>query len=152
MVENPAFERSRGHRLNRPELRERIWKNMNSKLSHDTRLRCDMVDLYYALYGVKEPPVIKNPELASLYQPQKVEAEDRDENDMKIELDDQLLDIKEIITEPGIEGDYKSIEVETETIEEHLDMTSFKRESSLGETAFGTNLSTLLIRDHFRLA
>lgn len=119
MIENPAFERNRAHRLNRLELRERIWRNMNSKLSHDTRLRCDMVDLYYALYGTKEPSSVKNPELAALYQPQKVEPDARDENDMKIELDDvSCVHVKELVPEPSIEGDYKSIEIETETIEE----------------------------------
>lgn len=120
MIENPAFERNRAHRLNRLELRERIWKNMNSKLSHDTRLRCDMVDLYYSLFGTKEPSAVKNPELAALYQPQKVESDIRDEHDMKIELDEvSSVDVKDIIPEPSIEGDYKSIEIETETVEEH---------------------------------
>lgn len=122
MVENPAFERSRSHRLNRHELRERIWNYMNSKLSHDTRLRCDMVDLYHALFGIKEPPTIKNPELAALYQPQRETTnDDRDENSMKIELDDHMVvDVKDIVPEPNIEGDYKSIEIETETIEERV--------------------------------
>lgn len=120
MIENPPFERNRAHRLNRQELRERIWKDMNSKLSHDSRLRCDFVDLYYALYGIKEPSAIKNPELAALYQPQKVEHDSKDDDDMKIELDDQLVDVKDIIPGPNIEGDYKSIEIETETIEERV--------------------------------
>jgi transcription initiation factor TFIID subunit 2 len=121
LVENPPFERNRAHRLNRRDLRERIWRHMNSKLSHDTRLRCDVVDLYYAFYGTKEPSAQKNPELAALYQPQKVE-ETRDEpDDMKIELDDQLVDVKDIVPGPSIEGDYKSIEVETETFEETRD-------------------------------
>ena len=122
LVENPPFERNRAHRLNRRELRDRIWRYMNSKLSHDTRLRCDMVDLYYAFYGTKEPSTQKNPELASLYQPQKVELESRDDPDnMKIELDDQMVDVKDIVPGPSIEGDYKSIEIETETFEETRD-------------------------------
>lgn len=121
MIENPAFERNRSHRLNRHELRERIWKSMNSKLSHDTRLRCDMVDLYYALYGTKEPSSVKNPELAALYQPQKETETSREENEMKIELDDQLaVDVKDIVPGPSVDGDYKSIEVITETIEERV--------------------------------
>lgn len=93
---------------------------MNSKLSHDTRLRCDMVDLYYALFGVKEPSSVKNPELAALYQPQKVESEGLDDPDMKnmIELDDQVVDIKDEASEPNIEGDFKSIEIITETVED----------------------------------
>jgi hypothetical protein len=76
-----------------------------------------MVDLYYALYGMKEPATIKNPELAALYQPQKVEAYPSDEHEMKIELDDQLVDVKEIVPEATIEGDFKSIEIETEPME-----------------------------------
>jgi len=114
IVENPPFTNGRGNRLNKHDLRERIWSNMNFKMAHDTRLRCDMVDIYYALYGTREPPVIKNPELAALYQPQKVEPDSRDEHDMKIELDDQLVDVKEPETGPTIEGDFKSIEIITE--------------------------------------
>ncbi|KAG5679292.1 hypothetical protein PVAND_008870 [Polypedilum vanderplanki] len=110
IVENPPFERSKGHRLNREELRERIWTSMNSKLSHDTRLRCDFVDVYYALYGVKEPHIVKNTELAALYQPQKVENDYKEDENLKIEM----VDAKE---EPIIEG----IEVVTESMEEHND-------------------------------
>jgi transcription initiation factor TFIID subunit 2 len=110
IVENPPFERGKPHRLNRHDLRERIWTNMNSKMTHDTRLRCDFVDVYYALYGIKEPAAIKNPELAALYQPQKEVQEDNE--NMKIEM----VDAKDIIiNEPGIEG----IEVVTELMEVH---------------------------------
>lgn len=42
-------------------------------LSHDTKLRCDLVDLYYTLYGTKRPVCLPVPELASLIKPQKVE-------------------------------------------------------------------------------
>lgn len=41
-------------------------------LSHDTRLRCDLVDLYYKLYGNKKPTCLPIPELAGLLKPQKV--------------------------------------------------------------------------------
>jgi transcription initiation factor TFIID subunit 2 len=122
IVENPPFERNRSHRLNRHDLRERIWKNMNFNLSHDTRLRCDLVDMYHALYGTKEPTTdVKDPELASLYQPQRVEPEIRDDSfdDVKIELDDnQVVHVKDSIPGPNIDGDYKSIEIETETIDD----------------------------------
>lgn len=120
LAENPPFERGKLHRLNRSDLREKIWSNMNSKMSHDTRLRCDYVDVYYALYGVKEAPSIKNPELAALYQPQKVERELSDKID--------LVDAKDVITtnEPGIEG----IEVVTESMEEHNDMEALIMEPS----------------------
>lgn len=35
-------------------------------LSHDTVLRCDLVDLYYALYGSRRPACIPIPELAAI--------------------------------------------------------------------------------------
>lgn len=43
-------------------------------LSHDARLRCDMVDLYYALYGSKRPPGMSSAELSAMFKPQKVSA------------------------------------------------------------------------------
>jgi hypothetical protein len=107
IVENPPFERGKPHRLNREDLRERIWSSMNSKMSHDTRLRCDLVDVYYALYGVKEPQIVKNPELAALYKPKKVETDYKDDN-LKIEM----VDAKE---EPIIE----ELGIVTESMEEH---------------------------------
>ena len=39
---------------------------------YDSRLRCDVVDLYYELYGRKKPVSVPLPELAAL-RPQKVE-------------------------------------------------------------------------------
>lgn len=35
-------------------------------LSHDTRLRCDLVDLYYTLYGTRRPTCLPIPELAGV--------------------------------------------------------------------------------------
>lgn len=75
MIENPPFERGHHHRLNKGELVERIWSNMNSAFSNNTALRCDMVDLYYALYGTKQRPSClpqENDTLSKLYRPQKV--------------------------------------------------------------------------------
>lgn len=128
LIENPPFERGQRHRLHREELRERIWLNMNFKLSHDTRLRCDLVDLYYALYGTKEPQIMKSTELASLYQPQRVEEpeEIKEELETKTEVDDQMMELvsqsfqKSRPITPNIEDDYKSIEIVTETVEETL--------------------------------
>jgi hypothetical protein len=81
-------------------------------------LRCDLVDVYYALYGTKEPAAFKNPELASLYQPKKVDVDkdefndiDDDDDNLKIEMVDAKLDEQQ----PGIAG----IEVVTESMEEH---------------------------------
>ena len=42
-------------RNDRPELVERMWSLINNKLWHDSRLRCDTVDLYFALYGRRKP-------------------------------------------------------------------------------------------------
>lgn len=42
-------------------------------LSHDTRMRCSLVDLYYVLYGKRRPVCIPIPELAALLKPQKVD-------------------------------------------------------------------------------
>ena len=39
---------------------------------YDSRLRCDVVDLYYEMYGKKKPVSVPLPELAAL-RPQKVE-------------------------------------------------------------------------------
>lgn len=41
--------------------------------SHDTRMRCNFVDLYYALYGVHRPNHLPIPELAAILKPQRVE-------------------------------------------------------------------------------
>lgn len=40
-------------------------------LSHDAKLRCDLVDLYYTLYGIKTPFCLPIPELAGLTKPKK---------------------------------------------------------------------------------
>lgn len=40
-------------------------------LSHDAKLRCDLVDLYYTLYGTKVPFCLPIPELATIMKPRK---------------------------------------------------------------------------------
>lgn len=37
-------------------------------LSHDSRLRCELVDLYYTLYGTRRPTCLPIPELAGVMQ------------------------------------------------------------------------------------
>ncbi|KAJ4440026.1 Transcription initiation factor TFIID subunit 2, partial [Periplaneta americana] len=66
LVENPPFERSHKHRLDREELVERLWNLINCMLSHDSCLRCDYVDLYYVLYGTRRPLCLPIPELAAI--------------------------------------------------------------------------------------
>lgn len=41
-------------------------------LSHDSQLRNDMVDLYYALYGSKRPQCLPTAELSAMFKPQKI--------------------------------------------------------------------------------
>lgn len=41
-------------------------------LSHDSQLRNDMVDLYYALYGSKRPQCLPTAELLAMFKPQKI--------------------------------------------------------------------------------
>lgn len=41
-------------------------------LSHDAKLRCDLVDLYYTLYGTKVPFCIPIPELVAITKPKKI--------------------------------------------------------------------------------
>lgn len=62
----PPFKRAHRGKLDIPELVERIWTNINCMLSHDTRLRCDLVDLYYTLYGTKRPVCIPLIELSGI--------------------------------------------------------------------------------------
>ncbi|KAF5290182.1 hypothetical protein FQR65_LT11645 [Abscondita terminalis] len=71
LIEHPPFERAHRQRLDIPELVDRIWNNINGMLSHDTRLRCDLVDLYFILYGIRRPTCIPNPETENLYKPQR---------------------------------------------------------------------------------
>lgn len=91
LIDNPPFERARLHKLDKEELVERIWGSMkyvqhirysveikyfplilSAMLSHDSQLRNDMVDLYYALYGSKRPQCLPTAELSAMFKPQKV--------------------------------------------------------------------------------
>ena len=66
LIQCPPFERGRHHRNDRPELVDRLYTLINSGFWYDSRLRCDMVDLYYTLYGRRRPPTVPIPELAAL--------------------------------------------------------------------------------------
>ncbi|KAL5016218.1 hypothetical protein ScPMuIL_005807 [Solemya velum] len=61
LVRNPPFRKTEENSLNTEELVERLWKLMNSILSHDSRLRCGASDLYFLLYGRTRPAVIPIP-------------------------------------------------------------------------------------------
>lgn len=52
-------------------------------LSHDPKLRCDLVDLYYTLYGSKTPLCLPIPELAMLTKPKRVAPAASPERDVR---------------------------------------------------------------------
>nr|XP_018909078.1 PREDICTED: transcription initiation factor TFIID subunit 2 isoform X1 [Bemisia tabaci] len=71
LCDNPPFQRMAGkHRLDIPDLANRLWNQFNGMLSHDSRMRCSLVDLYFALYGRRRPHCLQHPDLAFI-QPQK---------------------------------------------------------------------------------
>lgn len=71
LIKNPPFERGRHHRNDKKELVQEMWGMMNSHFWYDSRMRCDIVDLYQVLYGRRRPPSLPIPELAALGQPTK---------------------------------------------------------------------------------
>jgi len=70
LIKTPPFEKGRHHRNDNYKLVERLWGLINSQFWYDSRLRCDIVDLYYTLYGRRRPASLPVPELAALGRPQ----------------------------------------------------------------------------------
>lgn len=66
LIDNPPFTRESRSRLDKPNLVERLWLSINT-LAYDTKLRCDIVDLYYALYGSTRPRCLQATESQSFY-------------------------------------------------------------------------------------
>lgn len=66
LIDNPPFTRESRSRLDKPNLLERLWLSINT-LAYDTKLRCNIVDLYYALYGSKRPNCLQATENQSFY-------------------------------------------------------------------------------------
>ncbi|RWS28113.1 flocculation protein FLO11-like protein, partial [Leptotrombidium deliense] len=65
LVKNPPFTKSNAQSpLNTEDVVERLWKFMNNCLSHDAKLRCGFVDLYYTLFGRGRPNCLPKPELS----------------------------------------------------------------------------------------
>lgn len=42
-----------------------------SSMFYDSKMRCSLVDLYFVLYGRRQPTCLPTSEVASLYKPQK---------------------------------------------------------------------------------
>lgn len=147
LIENPPFERGQRHKLDSEILVERIWQNMNSALSHDTRLRCDMVDFYYSVYGVKKPVCLPNSEISSLYKPQKVSQPKevpKAEIVPKLEVEDEntliIRSRPETPKIPEIE-DFKSEEI---TIHTEIDET-YKLDDEM-EVVIENNITTTSLK------
>ncbi|KAH8361580.1 hypothetical protein KR084_008772, partial [Drosophila pseudotakahashii] len=66
LINNTPFTRESRSRLDKPNLVDRLWFSINT-LAYDTKLRCDIVDLYYALYGSKRPTCLQAGENQSFY-------------------------------------------------------------------------------------
>ncbi|KAH8257452.1 hypothetical protein KR038_010200, partial [Drosophila bunnanda] len=66
LIDNPPFTRESRSRLDKANLVDRLWLSINT-LGNDTKLRCDIVDLYYALYGNKRPICLQASENTNFY-------------------------------------------------------------------------------------
>jgi len=73
LIETPPFELAAGSPVDTPTLASRLWNNIkyvevvflklsllnfyccSQNLNYDSKLRCDFVDLYYVLYGMRRP-------------------------------------------------------------------------------------------------
>ncbi|XP_022217579.2 transcription initiation factor TFIID subunit 2 [Drosophila obscura] len=68
LIDNPPFSREiKKSALDNPSLVERLWERITTKDYGSTKLRCDTVDLYYALYGSKRPNCLQASENQSFY-------------------------------------------------------------------------------------
>ncbi|XP_071743330.1 transcription initiation factor TFIID subunit 2 [Lepeophtheirus salmonis] len=83
IVDNPFFERAKNHKNDRYQLVERLWSLMNTKFWYDSRLRCDIVDIYFKLYGRKKPVCMPLPELQAILAPQRVQEDKTSKADKK---------------------------------------------------------------------
>lgn len=63
LTKNPPFTKSMESPLCNEALVDQLWKLMNSGTSHDWRLRCGAVDLYFTLFGLSRPSCLPLPEL-----------------------------------------------------------------------------------------
>lgn len=64
MIANPLMnKKDLNNPLNTEDVVERLWKLMNNCLSHNSKLRCAVVDLYYTFYGRGRPSCLPIPEV-----------------------------------------------------------------------------------------
>uniref|UniRef100_A0A023F4P3 Transcription initiation factor TFIID subunit 2 n=1 Tax=Triatoma infestans TaxID=30076 RepID=A0A023F4P3_TRIIF len=77
LCQNPPFQRPSNKQLIEigkarwQELVHRLWKLFNCMLSHDSKMRCSVIDLYFTMFGKKRPaclppPVVAEPSIPKL--------------------------------------------------------------------------------------
>ncbi|CAH0692502.1 unnamed protein product [Chilo suppressalis] len=112
LISNPPFERAQRHRLDTEAVVHRLWNNMNSHLSNDARLRCDLVDLYYTLYGPKRPICVPVLEIQAMMKQMHHKERDRLEREREREKEKERQ--KELELKPVIKQEIEDIKMETD--------------------------------------
>ena len=80
LVDTPPFDKAKHHNNDKQDLIERLWALMNGSFWYDSRLRCDIADLYAKLYGRKRPVSMPLAEFASMNQkPYMLDSNKKDE-------------------------------------------------------------------------
>ncbi|XP_013190078.1 transcription initiation factor TFIID subunit 2 [Amyelois transitella] len=102
LISNPPFERAQRHRLDTEAVVHRLWNNINSLLSNDAKLRCDLVDLYYTLYGPKRPICVPLPEIQAMMKQMQHKERERLEREREREREKEKERWDEIETQPVI--------------------------------------------------
>uniref|UniRef100_A0A8C2UU57 Transcription initiation factor TFIID subunit 2 n=1 Tax=Chinchilla lanigera TaxID=34839 RepID=A0A8C2UU57_CHILA len=62
LTKHPPFTKNMESPLCNEALLDQLWKLMNSGTSHDWRLRCGAMDLYFTLFGLNRPSCLPLPE------------------------------------------------------------------------------------------
>lgn len=88
---------------------------MNSLLSNDARLRCDLVDLYYTLYGLKRPICVPLPEIQAMmkqmHHKERERLEREREREKEKERERERDRLKELETKPVIKQEVEDVSI-----------------------------------------
>ncbi|KAI1287682.1 Transcription initiation factor TFIID subunit 2 [Halotydeus destructor] len=142
LVDNPPFvKKDTNHILNTEDVVERIWKMMNATLTHDTKLRCALVDLYFTLYGRGRPSCLPKPELSlvvNLKERKTISsvADDNSERTSAADLFDQIRDKPEDRKRPASDALQVSSEkrLKTDSTPDRSELFSGDRSRQTSET------------------
>lgn len=110
LVTNPPFtKKDVNHPLNTEDLVERIWNMMNQALTHDSQLRCALLDLYFTLYGRSRPSCLPKPELSvtlNLKDKIAISSVPDEDPDNQMQVDDSVRDGSSL---PENENDHEDL-------------------------------------------